>query len=106
MSTQFYGIDWAGVERALGTARENTPHVGVLIAAWLKHKGWSQKKLARLSGISRTEINHLVKARRGAGPRSALKLEKATGVRAEFWMHAELMHKLNELRNEPAEAGD
>ena len=60
-------------DHVIGTPR------GVLIA-YLTGQSWTQKKLAKATGISQADISKMVNGKRNIGPATAKKLAKAFGV--------------------------
>lgn len=71
------------VEELLEKIRRADPVVdtprGALIA-YMTGQGWTQKKLARKTGISQADISKMVNGKRVIGPMVARKLGKAFGV--------------------------
>ena len=69
--------------------RMTTPcHPGeILKYEFLKPLGISAIGLARAIGVPRTRIERLVREQTGVTPDTALRLSKALGTSAEFWMN-------------------
>ncbi|MGH7729205.1 MAG: HigA family addiction module antitoxin [Vulcanimicrobiaceae bacterium] len=49
--------------------------------------GLSQQALAAAIGMDRPSVNSLLRGRRAVTPRTALRLERALGVSAQFWLN-------------------
>lgn len=52
--------------------------------------GISQREFAQRIGVSYVRLNALVNGRRGVTPDTALRLERATGMDASFWLGLQL----------------
>ena len=59
----------------------------ILRHEFLEPLGVSAIGLARAIGVPRTRIERLVKEQTGVTPDTALRLSKALGTSAEFWMN-------------------
>ena len=59
----------------------------ILKYEFLKPLGISAIGLARTIGVPRTRIERLVREQTGVTPDTALRLSKALGTSAEFWMN-------------------
>lgn len=73
-------------------------HPGDTLFAMLKERDLGQRELAREMGISPTFINDLVACRRKFGIAISLRLEKALGHPAEFWMVQQMNFDLARAR--------
>lgn len=68
--------------------RSPLPHPGeILEAEFLEPLGVTQTELADRIGVSFRRINELVNGKRGVTPDTALRLARAFGTTAEFWMN-------------------
>lgn len=77
----------------------------------------SQTAFARRLGVSYPRLNEIIKGRRGVTPDTALRLERATGMEASFWiglqsswdlyqtMHSEAAKEIEKVERIPALAG-
>lgn len=68
---------------------ENRPptHPGeMLLEEFLKPLGVSQAEFAERIGVSYVRLNAVINGRRGVTPDTALRLERATGMDAGFWL--------------------
>ncbi|MDR2190533.1 MAG: HigA family addiction module antidote protein [Candidatus Peribacteria bacterium] len=61
-------------------------HPGEYILEELRARGWSQAKFAELIGITKAEVNDLVKGRRNITARLAVRISEAFGTSADIWM--------------------
>jgi antitoxin HigA-1 len=58
----------------------------MLYEEFLKPLGLSQMDLANRIGVSYVRLNAIINGRRGVTPNTALRLEQATGLDADFWL--------------------
>ena len=72
--------------RTLPSNRPPTHPGEMLLEEFLKPLGISQVDFARRIGVSYVRLNAVINGRRGATPNTALRLEKATGMDADFWL--------------------
>ncbi|MEQ1750788.1 MAG: HigA family addiction module antitoxin [Prosthecobacter sp.] len=66
----------------------------ILLAEFLVPEGISQYRLAQATGLPASRISDLVKSRRGITPDSAIRLGKALGVSADFWLNLQKHYDL------------
>ena len=59
----------------------------MLLEEFLKPLEISQTSFAKRIGVSYVRLNSIVKGHRGVTPDSALRLERATGMSAGFWLN-------------------
>ena len=59
----------------------------------LVEKGWTQAELAERTGYTRKHINQLVQGRAPVNEETALKLERALGASAGFWLSREAQYR-------------
>lgn len=69
-------------------------HPGALLKRVLDERQIRQSELAERTGLSTKHINQLIKENIGISGDIAVRLEKALGVAAEFWINADLKHSL------------
>ena len=83
-------------------ARDFPPlHPGqVLLEEFLKPKGISQNQLARAMRVPSNRIYSIVLERRGVSAETALRLAKALGTTAQFWMNLQCMYDLETAREQ------
>lgn len=58
----------------------------MLLEEFLKPMGITQSAFAVRLGVSFPRLNEVINARRGVTPDTALRLERVTGMSAEFWL--------------------
>lgn len=68
------------------TSSEPT-HPGELMKDELEARHMSQAVLARLIGISPTQLNEMIHGKRAVNTETALLLEAAWGIEADLWIH-------------------
>jgi addiction module HigA family antidote len=59
----------------------------------LEEKGWTQAELAERTGYTRKHINQLVRGKAPINEETALKLERALGASAGFWLTREAQYR-------------
>ena len=74
----------------LPTNRPPTHPGETLLEEYLKPLGVSQAQFASAIGISYPRLNEIVKGHRGVTPDTALRLERALGTSADFWLNLQL----------------
>jgi addiction module HigA family antidote len=62
----------------------------MLLEEFLKPLGISQAEFAERIGVSYVRLNAVVNGRRGVTPDTALRLERATGMDADFWLDLQM----------------
>jgi addiction module HigA family antidote len=84
--------------RRLPKHRPPTHPGAMLLEEFLIPLGISQSEFAKRIGVSFVRLNAIVNGRRGVTPNTALRLQQATGMDAEFWLGLqsdwELWHEL------------
>lgn len=82
-----------------GTVPYQATHPGILIADELEARDdLNQKELAHLMGVSSTFLNEIIKGKRPVTADTALVLEKALGIPADFWLKFQSQHDLDVAR--------
>lgn len=74
------------------------PHPGEHLREHLKAIGMKQTELAIWTGIARSAINNIIAGRRDIGPVTALALEGALKIDAEYWLRLQASHDLSKAR--------
>lgn len=74
----------------------------MLLEEFLKPLGISQAVLAARIGVTTQRINEIVKGKRGVTPDTALRLERAFGMEAQFWLNLQLVWDLYHAMHAPA----
>lgn len=62
----------------------------MLLEEFLKPLGVPQTDFAERIGVSYVRLNAVINRRRGVTPDTALRLEKATGMDADFWLDLQM----------------
>lgn len=79
------------------------PHPGALIKENIDSLGLSVTEAAEGLGVSRQQLYRTIKGQHGVTPEMALRLEKAFGGTADFWLRLQMSFDLAEARES---AGD
>lgn len=70
-------------------------HPGILVRQeCLDPNGLSVTNAAQVLGCNRQTLSNLLNGRSGISPEMALRLEKAFGTSARFWMERQMNHEL------------
>lgn len=72
------------------THRAPTHPGEMLLEEFLKPMSITQRDLANAINVPYQRINEIINGRRGITPSTALRLAKAFGVSADFWMNIQL----------------
>lgn len=83
--------------------RVPTPPGEMLLEEFLKPLEMTQVELAERIRVPYVRVNELVKGKRRVTPSTALRLAKAFGTSAEFWMNAQLAMDLHRAINNKEE---
>jgi addiction module HigA family antidote len=84
-------------------AMKNPSHPGRLIKADLEELGIGVAEAAAALGITRQQLYRVVNGESGISPDMALRLEKAIGSSADFWLRLQMSYDLAQARlNSPA----
>ncbi len=88
----------------MNSIKELTPfiatHPGEMIYDELEAIGMSQIDFAKLIGLTRSQLNEIIKGKRNINADLALLLEKALGIDANYWMEAQKNYDLDNARIE------
>lgn len=68
----------------------------VILDLMHNHLRVTQTKLAEAMGVSRPRMNMLIKGRLQISPNTALRLERVSGIRAEYWTALQAAYDLFE----------
>ncbi|MBI2917243.1 MAG: HigA family addiction module antidote protein [Chloroflexi bacterium] len=71
---------------------------GEVLAEELRARAMSQTGLARLMGRPIQVINAIVTGKKTVTAETALQMEKALDIPAEFWLNLEAMYQLGKVR--------
>jgi len=80
---------------------KNPPHPGGLIKDNIDALGLSVAEAAQGLGVSRQQLHRVVKGQHAITPEMAVRLEKAFGGAADFWLRMQMSFDLAELRRNP-----
>ena len=83
---------------------KNPPHPGRLIKDDLDELGVSVAEAAARLGVTRQQLHRVVKGDSGISPEMALRLEKAIGSTADFWLRLQMNHDLAQARTKTSVA--
>jgi addiction module HigA family antidote len=84
------------------TARmKNPPHPGGLIRENIDALGLSVAEAARGIGVTRQQLHRVIKGQHGVTPEMAVRLEKAFGGAADFWLRMQMSFDLAQIRQNP-----
>lgn len=70
------------------------PHPGEFIREELEARGWSQRDLAYILGVSEQAVNLIVSGKRGISPEMAKALGQAFGVSAEYFVNLQRAYEM------------
>lgn len=73
-------------------------HVGEFLSDEIFARNLTQLELSKKSGLSKTIINEIIKGKRPINANYAIKLEKALGIDAEYWLTAQMNYELDKIR--------
>lgn len=80
-------------------------HPGEMLKAeFLDPLGITQVDFAKAIGVSFQRLNEMVRGKRGMTPDTALRLERALGMEAQFWLNLQLRWDLYHAKHSPAAA--
>ncbi len=77
---------------------------GEILEEELEARGITQKELATRMQRPPQVINEIIKAKKSITPETAIGLEKALGIDAQFWTNLESSYRLALARNRDKEA--
>lgn len=73
-----------------------------MLEDYLKPLGVSQAHFASAIGVSYPRLNSIIKGHRSVTPDTALRLERALGTSAGFWLNLQLAWDLWQAKHSPA----
>lgn len=78
---------------------KNPPHPGRIVRQdCLEPLGLTITAGAKVLGVTRQALNNLVNGKSGISPEMAVRLSKAFGSTAEFWLRLQMSHDLAQVR--------
>lgn len=85
-------------------AMHDPTHPGEMVREeCLEALGLSVTEGAKVLGVTRQALNNLVNEKAGISPEMAIRLEKAFGSSAEFWLRMQAAYELAEARKHELE---
>ena len=88
------------------THRAPTHPGEMLLEEFLKPMGITQRDLSNTINVPYQRVNEIINGRRGISPGTALRLAKAFGVSADFWMNIQLRWDLYFAKQSESDAID
>jgi antitoxin HigA-1 len=82
---------------------KNPPHPGLLIREDIDALGLSVAEAAIGLGVTRQQLYRVVNGQSAISPEMALRLEKAIGADAPFWLRLQSQYDLAQLKNKMPE---
>lgn len=73
-------------------------HPGEHLSDELTERGFTQKAFAEQIGVMPNVLSELIRGKRNFTPELAVKIEKALGIDAEFWMRLQVRYEINLVR--------
>jgi addiction module HigA family antidote len=67
---------------------------GQILERELEARGWTQSQLAHIIGRPKQMVNEIIRAKKRITPETALELEAALNISAEFWLNVESKYRL------------
>ena len=80
--------------------RDWSVHPGETLQELIDERAWTQSWLARETGYTHKHINRVCRGAASITAPLAVRLERTTGVRAEFWMNLQIGHDIWLAREE------
>ncbi|NCO42162.1 MAG: addiction module antidote protein, HigA family [Armatimonadetes bacterium CG_4_10_14_3_um_filter_66_18] len=76
----------------------------MLLEEFLRPLNLTQVDVAKRLGVSYPRLNEIIRGRRGVTPDTALRLERAFGMEAQFWLNLQQTWDLYHALHSPAAA--
>ena len=77
---------------------KNPPHPGALIRDNIEEYGLSVAEAAEGLGVTRQQLYRVLRGENGISPEMAVRLEKAFGGGADFWLRMQMSFDLAQVR--------
>jgi addiction module HigA family antidote len=78
---------------------KNPPHPGGLIRNNIEELGLSVAEAAEGLGVTRQQLYRVIRGENGVSPEMAVRLEKAFGGAADFWLRMQMSWDLAQVRS-------
>ena len=78
---------------------KNPPHPGKLIRDNIEELGLSVAEAAEGLGVTRQQLYRVIRGENGVSPEMAVRLEKAFGGAADFWLRMQMSFDLAQVRS-------
>ena len=75
-------------------------HPGLFLQEEIEERKLLKKDVAQQLGILPTNLSEIMNGKRNISPKLAVKLEKALGVSAEYWLNLQMAWDLQNAREE------
>lgn len=79
-------------------AMKNPTHPGAILRGCLEDLGLTVTEAARGLGVTRQTLNNVVNGKAGISAEMAVRLSKAFGSTADFWLRLQMNYDLAQLR--------
>ena len=73
-------------------------HPGEILRDWLEEEGITAYRLAKAMGVQQTRLAEILAGKRGVSVDTAIRLGKAMGTSAEFWIGLQTAYELELAR--------
>jgi len=84
------------------TNRPPTHPGEMLMEEFIRPLGLAQTEFAARLGVSYPRLSEIIHGKRGVTPDTALRLEQALGMDAQFWLNLQMSWDLYQARQSPA----
>ncbi len=85
----------------MASKNQHPIHPGeILREEFINPMGMSQREFAEKIGVTHTRLNQIVNEKRSITADTALRLSKALGTTADFWMNLQSRYDLDQTRDE------
>jgi addiction module HigA family antidote len=82
----------------MAPSMKNPPHPGALVKDNIDELGLSVAEAAEGLGVTRQQLYRVVRGENGISPEMAVRLEKAFGGAADFWLRMQMNYDLAKVR--------
>ena len=82
----------------MASRMKNPPHPGGLIKDNIEEYGLSVAEAAEGLGVTRQQLYRVLRGENGISPEMAVRLEKAFGGAADFWLRMQMSFDLAQVR--------